>query len=107
MPDLAAAPQQRAAARSQAAGRLALARARQALFEDAIKMSTQDGLGSGRLWYPYSYLIAMLARRAAFFAGHAALLGGPPTPAHTLCCGCRCRRADAPLPKALWLPAAR
>lgn len=54
------------------------ARGGQALFKDAVAMSLQDGLGSGHLWYPYSYLIAALARRAAFLTSHACLLGGPP-----------------------------
>ena len=48
----------------------------QALFGGAITMSMQDGLGAGRLWYPYSYLIAALARRAAFLTSQTRLLGG-------------------------------
>ena len=47
----------------------------QALFEEAIQQSLQLGLGAGRLWYPYSYCIAMLARRACFFVAQTSLLG--------------------------------
>ena len=47
----------------------------QAMFEEAIQQSLQHGLGAGRLWYPYSYAIAMLARRTCFLAAQTSLLG--------------------------------
>ncbi|KAK9845929.1 hypothetical protein WJX81_006194 [Elliptochloris bilobata] len=46
-----------------------------ALFEVAIVQSLLPGQGAGRLWYPYSYCAAMLARRACFLAGQTSLLG--------------------------------
>lgn len=45
------------------------------MFEEAIQQSLQPGLGAGRLWYPYSYAVAMLARRACFIAAQTSLLG--------------------------------
>lgn len=38
----------------------------QALFEEAIEKSKGKGLGNGYCWYPYSYLVGYLLRRAQF-----------------------------------------
>eukprot|EP00803_Ostreobium_quekettii_P004130 evm.model.scf_1618.2 EVM.evm.TU.scf_1618.2 scf_1618:7747-16451(-) len=46
------------------------------LFDEAISLSAQEGSGSGRLWYPYSYLFGYLTRSAAFFRDKAAPLCG-------------------------------
>lgn len=75
-------------------------RGRQALFEEAIQLSLQPGRGAGRLWYPYSYYAAMLARRAIFLVNQQSLLGGP-----SGSCNDARRRSLLPASQAL-LPAA-
>ena len=48
----------------------------QVLFESAIHMLSQPGLGGHRQWYPYSYLFGHLIRRAEFLVKEAAELLG-------------------------------
>ena len=50
----------------------------QALFEEAIDLSQQQGSGSGRCWYPYSYMVGYSTRRAQFILQDASgVLGRP------------------------------
>ncbi|KAL0027912.1 hypothetical protein WJX79_002394 [Trebouxia sp. C0005] len=48
----------------------------QSLFERAIQISTQPGLGGHHQWYPYSYMFGHLMRRAEFLVKEAAQLLG-------------------------------
>ena len=50
----------------------------QALFEEAIDLSQQQGSGAGRCWYPYSYKVGYSTRRAQFILKDAiGVLGRP------------------------------
>lgn len=48
------------------------------MFEEAIEAASKPHLGNGRCWYPYSYLVGYLTRRARFILKDAAALLGPP-----------------------------